>query len=87
MKIRRFHAAAILATALGTAILTGAAPAVAAPQTGAHVSDEVWVVRYGPYPTLEQCQAQRDLIAQNGDPTTPCTGSPSVGYGFRVYIR
>ncbi|MEV7006245.1 hypothetical protein [Streptosporangium sp. NPDC051022] len=87
MKIRRLSAAALLATALSTAVLTGAAPAFAAAQTGAHVSGEVWVVTYGPYATLEQCQAEREIVLAYGDPTGPCLGSPSYGYRFKVYIN
>ncbi len=85
MKIR-LSAAALLTAALSTAALAGAAPASATPQTSAHVSGERWVFRYGPYPTLEQCQAEREIVAAAGDPTTGCTGSPSSGWGFRVYV-
>lgn len=73
MKIRRLSAAALLAAALGTAVLAGAAPASAAPQ----------LYRYGPYATLEQCQAERDLVASSGDPTTQCLGGPGT---YRFYV-
>ncbi|MEV8634984.1 hypothetical protein AB0395_25345 [Streptosporangium sp. NPDC051023] len=86
MRIRRLSAATLLMTALGATVLTGATPAVAAPQTSTHVFGEYWVVVYGPYPTLEKCQAERDIVIPIGDPTGPCYGNATVGYRFKVYI-
>ncbi|MFD0883648.1 hypothetical protein ACFQ08_03620 [Streptosporangium algeriense] len=71
MKIRRLSAAAMLAAALGTAVLAGASPASAAP----------WLVKWGPYATLEQCQVQRDKVAQI-DPTSDCRGVPGNYYFY-----
>ncbi|GAA3081767.1 hypothetical protein [Streptosporangium carneum] len=75
MKIRRLPAAALLAAALGTATLAGATPASAVP----------WIIRYGPYPTLDQCQTQRDIVATYGEPTSHCMPDRG-GYSFTVYI-
>ncbi|MER7134136.1 hypothetical protein [Streptosporangium saharense] len=69
--IRRLSAAALLATALGTAVLAGAAPASAAP----------WLVKHGPYSTLEQCQVERDRAART-DPATDCRGVPGNYYFY-----
>lgn len=85
MKIRRLSATALLVTALGAAVLTSAPPAIAASQTSVHVSGEVWITVHGPYPTLEQCQAEREIFATYGDPTGPCYGNATVGYRFRSY--
>ncbi|MEV8638877.1 hypothetical protein AB0395_45200 [Streptosporangium sp. NPDC051023] len=85
VKIRRLSAAALLAAALGAAALGTAAPASAASQTSAHVSGQYWVVTYGPYLTLAECQAKREEVRQDGDPTTPCI-KISYGYVFRVYM-
>lgn len=73
MKIRRLPAAALLATALGAAALTGAAPAVATartgtvPAAGAHSSllPPNWYQR-GPYPTLESCRADLQQEVDSG---------------------
>ncbi|MGJ6963114.1 hypothetical protein ACSDR0_14500 [Streptosporangium sp. G11] len=83
MKIRRLHTAVVLAAAVGIGALAAAAPASAAAQTSA---SEPWIVVYGPYPTLEECVAEREIVLLYGDPTGPCSGSPSFGYRFRVYI-
>ncbi|MEV7011600.1 hypothetical protein [Streptosporangium sp. NPDC051022] len=80
MKIRRLSAAALLVAALGTAALAGAAPASATTQTG-----QYWIIRYGPYPTLEQCQAEREIVATYGEPTSVCIPDRG-GYSFVVYI-
>ncbi|MER5625112.1 hypothetical protein ABT061_29175 [Streptosporangium sp. NPDC002544] len=73
----------VLAAAVSISALTGAASASAATQTNAF---EPWVVVYGPYPTLEECVAEREIVLPYGDPTGPCLGSPSFGYRFKVYI-
>lgn len=58
MKIRRLSAAALLAAALGTSVLAGAAPAAAL------AGDPPPSATRGPFPTLEQCQADRNHIIQ-----------------------
>ncbi|MEV8638875.1 hypothetical protein AB0395_45190 [Streptosporangium sp. NPDC051023] len=81
MKIRRLPAAALLAAALTISTLAGAAPASGTTQT----STPLWIIRYGPYPTLEQCQAERDIVATYGEPTSRCLPDRG-GYSFVVYI-
>lgn len=58
MKIRRLPGAALLAAALGTAVLAGAAPAAAL------ASEIPPGVTYGPYTTVDQCKVDRDLVVQ-----------------------
>ncbi|GAA4189973.1 hypothetical protein GCM10022252_27500 [Streptosporangium oxazolinicum] len=83
MKIRRLHAAVVLAAAVSVGALAGAAPASAVNHTSA---SERWEIVFGPYPTLEECLAEREIMLAYGDPTGPCLGSPSFGYRFKVYI-
>ncbi|RBQ18675.1 hypothetical protein DP939_19540 [Spongiactinospora rosea] len=59
MKIRSLSAAALLAAALGTAALTGAAPAAAL----AGDPEPLPGFQRGPFATLAQCQVERDRIA------------------------
>ncbi|MEV8639395.1 hypothetical protein AB0395_47860 [Streptosporangium sp. NPDC051023] len=80
MKIRRLPAAALLVAALGTAVLAGAAPAAAL------AGDPPPSVTRGPFPTLAQCQADRDHIIQRYGAhayVTQCW-STSLGYYFKA---
>jgi hypothetical protein len=96
MRIRRSHSA-VLAVALGVGVLAGAAPAVAAPQSGAAVVTGGWPTPdwylQGPYQTLAACDLAYEDAAQNGQYTALVYchwfrgGGPYMpGFYYEVYI-
>ncbi|MFF3437349.1 hypothetical protein [Streptosporangium sp. NPDC002721] len=96
MRIRRSHSA-VLALALGAGVLAGAAPALAATQTGAAVAVASWPTRdwylQGPYQTLSECDVAFQDAAQNGQYTGVLYchwfrgGGPyPAGFYYEVYI-
>ncbi|MEV7012194.1 hypothetical protein [Streptosporangium sp. NPDC051022] len=66
MKIRRLPAV-LLATALGAAVLAGAAPTSAAPQIGSAVAQAAMRVDpQGPYTTDAECQSRQMYASTHG---------------------
>ncbi|GGQ15810.1 hypothetical protein [Streptosporangium pseudovulgare] len=96
MRIPRLRSA-VLAVTLGAGLLAGAAPALAATQTGAAVAAGGWPTRdwylQGPYPTMAACDLAYEDAAQNGQYTglLYCHwfrgGGPYMpGFYYEVYI-